>query len=340
MRVPRERGERARKTLVELGYLDKRRRIQEDGDCLLLPILVSTPKNLDIGMRFEVKYADLECQEEQVRPKSLREAPGLPPEVASEVTRSLDIVGDIAIIRLTDELLPRAAEIGHAILGLHTRLRAVAVDSGVQGPHRVRALALAAGEGPLVTLHRENGLKLRVDLERAYFSPRLATEHRRVANLVREGERVLDMFAGVGPFTVLIAVDGRASEVHAIDINPVAAALIKENLELNKVRRRVEVHEGDAHELVPKLGKFDRIIMNHPTEAVEFFELALSAGRDGTVLHLHIIGTEQEVDAEETSVRSIAAMSGYPGARTLARREVGTYGPGITHYCLDIELRA
>lgn len=338
MRVPRKRGERARKALIELGYLDKRRRIAEDGDCLLIPILVSAPKTLDLEMKCEVMYADLEGQDEQARPRSLREAPGLPPEVASEVTRSLDIVGDIAIIRLNEEHLPRAEEIGRAILELHPRLRAVAVDSGVQGPHRVRALQLAAGEGPLVTLHRENGLKLRVDLERAYFSPRLATEHRRVAALVREGERVLDMFAGVGPFSVLIAVDRRASEVHAIDINPVAAGLIVENAQLNKVSSRVHVHEGDARELVPGLGTFDRVIMNHPTEAVEFFELALGAGRNGTVLHLHIIGTEQEVDAEETSVRSIAAMSGFPGTRTLARREVGTFGPGITHYCLDIEL--
>jgi len=310
----------------------------EDGDCLLIPILVSAPKALDLGVKCEVKYADLEGQDEQARPRTLRDAPNLPPDVALEVTRSLDIVGDIAIIRLTDELLPRSEEIGKSILELHPRLRAVAVDSGVKGPHRVRELALAAGAGPLVTMHRENGLKLRVDLEHAYFSPRLATEHRRVANQVREGERVLDMFAGVGPFSVLIAVDGRASDVHAIDINPVAAALIRENAQLNKVASRVKVHEGDARELVPQMGRFDRIIMNHPTEAVEFFGLALGAGRDGTVLHLHIIGTEEEVDAEETSVRSIAAMEGYPGTRTVARREVGTFGPGITHYCLDIEL--
>ena len=61
----------------------------EDGDCLLIPILVSAPKALDLGVKCEVKYADLEGQDEQARPRTLRDAPNLPPDVALEVTRSV-----------------------------------------------------------------------------------------------------------------------------------------------------------------------------------------------------------------------------------------------------------
>jgi tRNA (guanine37-N1)-methyltransferase len=338
VRVPIKRGERARRKIVELGYLDVRRAIQNDGDWLLIPIVVAAPKRLDLGFGHDIIYVDLPDQREPVQPRSLRESNNLSPEVAQEVTRALDIVGDVAIVRLPERLMPSAAEIGAALLAMHKRLRVVAVDSGVQGPHRIRKLEVVAGEGPLTTMHRENGIRLKVDLEGAYFSPRLATEHRLVANLVREGERVLDMFSGIGPFSVLIAMDGRAAEVHAVDINERASELVRENALLNKVADRVTVHTGDARAVVPKLGKFDRIIMNHPHFAVEFFDVALAAGRRGTMVHLHIIGSEGEADMVETTVLSLACVDGWSEPRTVKRREVGTFGPGVMHYCLDIEL--
>ncbi len=338
MRVPKKRGERARRKIAQLGYLDARRAIQNAGDWLLIPIVVAAPRTLDLGFAHDIIYVDLPDQREPVQPRSLRDSNNLPPEVAHEVTRALDIVGDVAILRLPEKLMVSARDIGDALLAMHKRVRVVAVDSGVQGPHRIRELTVVAGEGPLTTLHKENGIRLRVDLEGAYFSPRLATEHRRVANLVREGERVLDMFSGVGPFAVLIAVDGRASEVHAIDINGRATELARENAELNKVADRVTIHTGDAREVVPELGKFDRIIMNHPHFAVEFFDVALTAGTKGTMVHLHIIGSEAEADMVETCVLSLAGLGGFLEPRSVLRREVGTFGPGLMHYCLDIEL--
>jgi tRNA (guanine37-N1)-methyltransferase len=336
VRVPLKQGERARRRLSELGLLDPGRRPVERDGSLLLPLVEGAMGAPDIDVENEVVEADLPVREILPRPRSIREAPGLPPELAAEVTRALDIVGDIAVVRLPDALLERAGEVGRALMGLHPRVRVVAVDRGVSGPHRVRSLEPVAGEGPLATVHHENGLQLHVDLAAAYFSPRLATEHRRVADLVRPGERVLDMFAGVGPFAVLIAKDGRAAEVHAVDLNPVAAALLRANATANRTEGRLHVHEGDARAVVPPLGGFDRIIMNHPHHAIEFVDVALGAAKDGTVVHLHAIGRPEEVDAVERRALTAARAARMPSTRTVLRRKVGSFGPGVWHYCLDI----
>ncbi len=275
-------------------------------------------------------------EERDRKPTSLREAPGLPPELASEVTRSMDVIGDIAVLRLKDDLRPRASEIGSALMEVHPRLRAVAIDDGVHGELRVRALTVVAGEGPLVTTHREFGMELRVDLEHAYFSPRLATEHSRVADQVMQGERVLDMFAGVGPFAVLVARSGQPSEVHAVDLNEVAARLVEENARKNGVDELVKAHQGDAREVVPDLGVFDRIIMNHPHGAREFLDVALKASRSGTVIHLHMMGTPEESNEAAKEADQTATDLGHGGVRVDLKREVRTYSPGVLHWCLDL----
>jgi tRNA (guanine37-N1)-methyltransferase len=336
LRVRTQDGEAARGRLVKLGWLHPDLKPALESDALLLPLSEDAPDEVDLRVPYEVVEADL--PEREPKPTSLRDSPELDPEVAAEVTRSMDIVGDVAIIRLKDHLMGSRYHIGHVLMGIHPRLRAVAVDEGVHGPLRVRKLEKIAGEGPLVTEHREHGLRLKVDLERAYFSPRLATEHKRIADLVQEGERVLDMFTGVGPFAILAAKTGRPGEVHAVDLNPRAVELVRENAGINGVADLVVVHEGDAVELVPGLGTFDRIIMNHPHGAADLFHLAVDAARDGTVVHLHSIGRPDETEATVTGALGVASEKGWPGTRLMHQREVRTYGPGVLHFCSDIEV--
>jgi tRNA (guanine37-N1)-methyltransferase len=109
------------------------------------------------------------------------------------------------------------------------------------------------------TIHKENGIRLKIDINKAYFSPRLQTERQRVIEQVKPGETVIDMFCGVGPYSIAIAK--KAREVYAIDHNPAAIKLLKENIKLNKVTN-VKALKGDALELIKTLPKADRIIMN------------------------------------------------------------------------------
>lgn len=333
---PRD-GETARTAMAGGGMLDPLRRPATVDGWLLLPLVDDAHPPLDIGVEHDIVEVDL--PERTVKPSSLREAPGLPPELAAEVTRSLDVVGDVAIIRLKEALRPRGNEIGEALLKAQPRLRAVAVDDGVVGELRVRALTLVAGEGPLKTVHREHGMALEVDLEHAYFSPRLATEHMRVADMARPGERVLDMFTGVGPFAILIARYAEPSKVHAVDLNERATQLAKANVVRNGVADLVSVHQGDARVLVPKLGTFDRIVMNHPHGALDFIDVAMDAAGEGTAIHLHVIGTTGEAQLAAKDAVRAAVAAGLDGVEHENRREVRTYAPGVSHWCLDLRVK-
>jgi tRNA (guanine37-N1)-methyltransferase len=314
--------------MVKAGALDPSRRSKVEDGWLFLPLMEGRDTNFELPANYQV--VEVELERRPVKPTSLRDAPGLPPELAAEVTRSMDVVGDVAVLKLKDDIRSRAGEIGAVLMEVHPRIRAVAVDDGVMGELRLRSLSIVAGDGPLTTVHREHGIELRVDLEQAYFSPRLATEHRRIADLVEPGERVLDMFCGVGPFAILLARLAQPGEVHAVDLNPRAAQLARENADANGVADVVTVHQGDARDVVPPLGPFARIVMNHPTAAVDFTDVALDASRDGTMVHLHFIGTQEEAELEASSRE---------GSMTLENtREVRTYAPGIFHWCLDLRV--
>jgi tRNA (guanine37-N1)-methyltransferase len=329
-------GETVRTRLASAGWLDISKKPKAIGSRLLFPVMPHTPDLIELDVHYEWVITDLETR--QSRPATLREAPGLPPGLAGEVTRSMDVVGDIAIIRLKDELVHHAEQIGQALLWVQPRLRAVAVDGGVKGELRLRDIRLIAGKGPLTSVHREYGLELEVDLEKAYFSPRLATEHNRVAKMVEKGEILLDMFTGIGPFAIMAARMGNTREVHAIDLNEEAIRLAEKNAGRNRVGHLVQFHVGDAREVVPTLGTFNRIVMNHPHGARDFLEMAMRAARKNATIHLHLIGRHEEADEAGEEAFEMASRTGHGGARLATTHVVRTYAPGIAHYCLDIVL--
>ena len=215
------------------------------------------------------------------RPRNLQEAlrDKVPLETLAELPKSFDMVGDIAILEFTPFLVPFENTVAQAILQTNSNVKAVYAKTGpIVGPERIRPLRHIAGEVRTTTVHKEYGCFFKVDLSRAFFSPRLSTEHQRIAQQVAEGERVVDMFAGVGPFSIMIAKRVKNVVVDAIDSNPAAAELIRENARINKVGSKVNVHSGDAREVVRQLGRdATRIIMNHPSASRDFVAVACDA---------------------------------------------------------------
>ena len=227
------------------------------------------------------------------RPKTLGEflSSSIPAGIILQLPKSFDIVGDIAILELGAEFATYESRIAEAILEVHPNTKSVFAKAGsVSGVERIRPLRHIAGENRTQTVHREHGCSFKVDLSKVFFSPRLSSEHLRVASQVREGENVADLFAGVGPFSVLIAKAVKDVRVDAVDINPEATKLLTENLRLNKVASKVQVHSGDARDVVPTQleGKMDRVIMNHPSSAMEFVDTGCEALRpSGGVIHYY-----------------------------------------------------
>ncbi len=258
-------------------------------------------------------------------------------DTAERVATGVDIVGDIAIVRLPELTLREKRRFARALAGEAGNVSAVfEQEGGVEGEHRLRRLGHLFGEKRTLTTHRENGCVFRVDVARCYFSPRLSTERLRIAESVAPGERVLNMFAGVGPFSIEIARKAGA-RVTSCEINAYACDLHEENNTLNKVGDRVSVVRGDVSDLARPRAKYSRVLMPHPSAADRFLPVALSAAKRGGVIHYyrHVLGE----DEGEAAKRIKEELSGTlpPRSRVTVRR-VREVGPRWVEMAADIRL--
>lgn len=266
LRVPRRRGEEVRRTLLARGLLDDQRQIQKEGEYLVLPLRSADAPAEEWGTLVEREFPPVRAH----GPADYRELLDLPAGARAKLPRSFDVVGDIVLVRLPAALEEQRFEVGRALLSFVPGARLVGIDRGVRGTERRRSVERIAGVGGWSTRHRENGLTLELDVERAYFSPRLAREHARVAAEVRAGDRVYDLCCGVGPFALTIARDGRARSVTAIDANPAAIELLRATLRRSSFRVPVEPVEGRLEEFLPRAEPRERVILNLPLEGIKY----------------------------------------------------------------------
>ncbi|MEM2874452.1 MAG: class I SAM-dependent methyltransferase family protein [Candidatus Hadarchaeales archaeon] len=276
-------------------------------------------------------------------PESLREAlKGIVPDHLMNRIRAFDVVGDIAVVKIPEELLPWQHEIGKALLGVHKNIRTVLKQtSPVAGEFRTRELEIIAGEQKTVTLHRENGCVFMVDLARMYFSPRLGTERLRIAKLVRPGETVTNMFAGVGCYSIVMARQSQASTIYSVDKNPDAFRYMVENVRLNKVGARVFPILGDARDVIKEKipGLADRVLMPLPELSHEFLETAIAALKPcGGTIHFYDYGEEPDVYGPSFKFVSLTAEKWGFEANLMESRKIRSYAPRCFHIVLDVLL--
>ena len=206
------------------------------------------------------------------------------------ISGGYDLIGDIAILRLREGLSPEKRRlVGEALIEAIPSVRSVWNQvTPVSGEHRVRGLEHLAGDRRTVTVHREYGCSYKVDVAGVYFSPRLSGERMRVASSVREGERIHNMFAGVGPFSILIAKTVPRVEVYSSEINPRAYELLVENIAVNKVKGSVLPLLGDAMEHARSLGGMDRVLLPLPEKALEALPLAVEELHARGIVHVYL----------------------------------------------------
>lgn len=320
LKVRRGEGEIFRRRLVEMGAFDRRRKIRSEGEDLYMPILeLSREAKEELSSLGEFDLVEAEF---------LVEAPKETVEELLGRKASFEVVGDIAILDGPDR------EAAAAILAVHRNVRAVISPlTAVEGEYRTRRFRCVAGEARTTTVHKEHGLRYRIDLERAYFTPRLGTERLRVANLVRPGEAAFDMFSGVGPFALLISK--RGAKVVAVDKNPEAVRLLRENACLNRIKDIV-ILEADAADLAEQFAnQADRVIMNLPHSARDFLWAAMRIAKDGGVVHYYAIAPEDDLFGRDTAFVEEAASASGVKAEILRRGVVRSYAPHEYNIVID-----
>ena len=279
--------------------------------------------------------------------KRLRKAlsRALSPEDLASVYNSYDIVGDIAIFRLPHASLKNAKDIAEAIMSVHKNVKTVLAQvSPVVGDFRLRRLTHVAGENRTSTIHRESGCLFAVDVGKCYFSPRLHHERSRIVCLVKPNETVVNMFAGVGCFSIIIAKHASASKVFSIDVNPAAFQFMRENIRLNRVYGKVIPLLGDSKATIEQQLQHaaDRVLMPLPEKAFEYLLSAVSALKvSGGWVHYydfeHAEKTENPVEKAKLKVTeklsSLNVAFGCPFSRV-----VRTTGPNWYQVVLDIHV--
>jgi tRNA (guanine37-N1)-methyltransferase len=214
-----------------------------------------------------------------------------------EVTKRLDIVGDIAILKMPETLSEARFRLARELLKEIPRIKTVYRQSSpVSGDYRLRELEWLAGERRSTTTYKEHGCLVEVDVRKDYFSPRLARERTIIATQVKNreiatkaGESIVNMFAGVGTFSLRIAKETSLSKIFSIDVNPDAFNRMFRNVLANKMLNRIICFYGDATNLAENLlrRRADRILMPLPERAIQYLESALCALKnEGGVINL------------------------------------------------------
>ena len=242
---------------------------------------------------------------------------------------SYNIIGDILIFNaFPPELNKHKKLIGNSILKLFKNIKVVSIKKEkVSGRLRLQKLSIIAGNKRTFTIHKENGIMLKLDVEKCYFSPRQSTERLRIARLVKPGSKVLVAFSGIAPFPLVIAKHSKASDIYGIELSKLAHKYALENIKLNKFNN-IHLYQGDVKKVLPKLDtKFTYILLPLPKSADTYLTLAKKHLKKNGTIFLYKFLHEDKIKTAKI-----------PGFKIIRKTIAGHYSPRVYRVCLELKL--
>jgi tRNA wybutosine-synthesizing protein 2 len=262
----------------------------------------------------------------------------LGPAVADSLPGGFQRLGGVVVVRLPESLRPHFPEIGAAYLHEFRARAVLRRRGGSVGEFRLPEVEPIAGHGT-ETVVVEHGVRYHFDAARVMFAAGNHSERARAGRLVRPGETVVDLFAGIGYFALPAAVHGQAARVHACEANPVAFRYLEENAARNGVSERLSAHRGDNREAPIAAGSGDRVFLGLLPESLPWVPRALDLlAPGGGWLHVHrLTGTR---DAPDAPAGPVLDLVGRAGREVVAAsvHVVKPYGPGRDHVVVDVEV--
>ena len=336
IKVPLKQAEKIRKYLSENNLLRTDLKINKDKIFIHFPIK-KIPKEIGYDT---FKVIKKEFEKYEAKPRSYKDVISFHKKLQNELPTSHDIVGDILLIKLSKKLQRYKKEIGELLIKSNKNIKTVCLIEPVSGELRTRNIEVIAGEKRTETLHKEYGLKFNLDVEKTYFSPRLASERKRITSLVKPGETIVDMFTGVAPFSIMIAKYASPKIIYAIDKNQDAVEYARQNIKRNNVLDKIEVIHADVkkiHNILEGV-EADRIIMNLPFSAHLFFPYALKIIADVCTIHYYTILEEERIQERFENLKKIAEENRII-LTNLDIKKIKTYSPREFYIRIDIQAK-
>jgi len=278
VKLPLSQAEEARLHLMKAQVLHVDKKIIRDTKYVYFPI-ANREKIEEILTNFDFQILEINFPDKK---KKLNISNILksefPEEPWEEISLKFDQIGSICLLRLDPERTTKKfrKRTGQLIIKTHPRITTsvnkLDITTGIE---RIYPIEHLSGVKNYKSWHREYGVYIKVDLEKAYFNPRLAEEHRRLSLEIKKGERVLDLFTGVGPFALHCAI-AIECQVFAVDINPYAITCLKESIQRNKLIGEIIPIIGDSSNIFKLDNSYNRIIINLPGKSIDYLELAVN----------------------------------------------------------------
>lgn len=256
---------------------------------------------------------------------------------------TLQIIGDIALLKFNDKLpKEKKIEIANDIKREIPRIKTICELERIESEFRKPKLKILLGNDTK-TIHKEHGILYDIDVSKVMFSKGNLYERKRLASLVKENEIIIDMFAGIGYFSLGIGKYAKPKIIYAIEKNPKAFELLKKNIELNKVEDKIVPILGDCREVAKQKelqNIADRVIMGYLKNTQEFLPYAFLFLGDEGVLHFHNTYKKEELWEKPIEIlRNYAKESNYKLEKIIEKRIIKSYAPKVFHVVIDVLFR-
>ncbi len=327
--VEKERAEEVKKRLLEIGAMDESRRIVRRENFVEFPVKWRID-GYKVIEQSKIIERTVFPPFKEIR-RRLQGKIGM--DELKKLPRKWEKFGNVLVLKMEGiKEKEKVAEVYASVLKCKSVLEDV---GGIEGVERKPNFKLIYGNDA-ETIHVENGIKYKFDVSKIMFSSGNIDERIRMGKIVRKGETVIDMFAGIGYFSLPMAFHGRA-KVYAIEINPVAFKYLKENIKLNKLENLITPILGDCREKILE-GIADRIVMGY-LNSIPFFKYALKGLKNEGIIHFHQKCREEEFPHKLfNEIKDMASEYGYE-AKMLFYKKIKSYAPRIIHGVIDIKVR-
>ncbi len=262
---------------------------------------------------------------------SLRKRLDLPEEKLVLLPRGYQILGKIMLIKLDKKLVKHKKLIGKSLLEMFPYIHTICLFKGIETVKRKPKVEVIAGCKSTQTLHKEHKCQFLIDVSEVMWSQGNKKERMRLVKLAKPRETIVDMFAGIGYFSIFLAKYSKPEKIYSIDINPKSTELLRRNTWLNNVENKIEILQGDCREFSKILkNTADRIVMGYLFETEKFLPHALKMAKNKCIIHLHRTAKESEISKLKEKLSK--------KAKVVKVTRIKSYAPKIYHYVFDLKV--
>ena len=260
-------------------------------------------------------------------------------EELNELPNKWEKIGDVLILDLAEDLSDNEEKIAEVYADVLSCKSVLKNEGKISGQLRKPAVTYIYGDENTVTIHKENNVLYKIDPAKVMFSSGNMDERIRMGNIVEPGEIVVDLFAGIGYFSIPMAVHGKAKKIFSCELNPIAYSYLKENIVLNKVSDIITPLVGDNRNVAPK-NVADRVLMGYFGNTHTYLPLAFQClyFQNG-IIHFHDRFPDENVPDLPMSYIEKQARSAHRDAELMQIKKVKSVAPGISHYVLDVLIK-